>query len=304
MQVKINDAILIAAYTVVVLVGICGNTLVVEAVRRKRSMRSTMNLLLVNLAIADLLVLVWCLPGAFLSLTTHPSGRMGDYICKFFTSHRVAGIGMFVSGLTLTLIAVERFKALVRPMETRLRLTKGNVFYAIAAVWTFALVYVMPLFFLERFSEEQQECVTAWPTASYKGTVYWILLAGITTTAFAIMFLCYFSIIKGLYFTNTICSRNAGCENDALFKRRIAKMLLLITVVFALCFFPFVMATATDISPRSSLYKTAYFLVYCSSCLNPIIYAVGSTNYRSAFRELLRDFKFRCIFTRPPCLNP
>lgn len=293
MQASAEDIVLITAYTIVVLVGVCGNSLVIEVVRKKRSMHSTMNFLLVNLAIADLLALVWCLPGTILSYTAQPSGQLGNFLCKFITTHSIAGIGMIVSGLTLTLISVERYKALVTPMETRFRLSKENVIYAIVGIWVFATIYVCPLFIFGAYSEEKQQCITAWPTSSEKASAYWIVLAVIVITAFSTMFLSYFSIIKGLYFTNTICSSdtNAGGENDAIFKRKIVKMLLIVTVVFVLCFFPYSIATATDISQSSAFYKISYFLVYCSSSLNPITYALGSTNYRTAFKEVLQKFR-------------
>ena len=236
MQASKDEILLITAYTIVVLVGICGNSLVIEVVRKKRYMHTTMNFLLVNLAIADLLTLTWCLPGTILSYTVQPSGQLGTFLCKFITTHRIAGIGMIVSGFTLTLISVERYKALVTPMETRLRLSKGNVLYAIVGIWVFAVVYVCPLFVFETYDEETQGCRTLWPA---RASAYWIVLAVIVMTAFVTMFVCYFSIIKGLYFTNTICSSNAstGGKNDAMVKRKIVKMLLIVTIAFVFCFF-------------------------------------------------------------------
>lgn len=290
MQVNTADVILISAYTFVVLIGICGNSLVIHVVRTRRSMHSTMNFLLVNLAIADLSTLLWCMPGTLLSYTAQPSGKAGSYLCKFITTHSIAGIGMIVSGLTLTLISVERYKALVRAMEAPSRLNKQNVLYAITGIWLFAIAYVIPLFVFMKYDEENRRCVTKWPG---NGNAYWVLLAVIVTAAFIIMFVCYFSIIKGLYFTNTICSSNtdAGGQADAIVKKRIVKILLIVTLVFVLCFFPYAMATATDIPQESAFYKTSYFLVYCSSSLNPITYAVGSTNYRAAFKDVLNEIQ-------------
>lgn len=290
MQASTDEIVFITAYIIVVLVGICGNSLVIEVVRKKRYMRTTMNFLLVNLAVADLLILLWCLPGTILSYTAQPSGKLGTFLCKFITTHSIAGIGMIVSGLTLTLISVERYKALVTPMETRLRLSKGNVLYAIVVIWVLAVVYVCPLFVFETYDEETRGCKTLWPA---KSSAYWIILAVIVITAFVTMFVCYFSIIRGLYFTNTICSSNAnaGLENDAIVKRKIVKMLLIVTIAFVLCFFPYSIATATDIAQTSAFYKISYFLVYCSSSLNPITYALGSVNYRTAFKEVLNEFR-------------
>ena len=295
MQINTSDALLIAAYTIVVFVGLCANSLIIHVVRTRRSMHSTMNFLLVNLAIADLLILVLCLPGRLLPYVAHSSSRiLGSFLCKFITRHHIAGIGMIVSGLTLVLISVERYKALVRAMNApSWRLNKENVIYAIAAIWIFATVYVIPLFVVTSYDENQKRCATYWPVHLTNGKPYWILLSVIVMLGFLIMFACYFSIIKGLYFTNTICNSNAqaGGQEDAVVKRRIVKTLLTVTVVFVVCFLPYAVATATDISPDSVFYSVSYLLVYCSSSLNPFTYAIGSENYRIAFKEVLTAIK-------------
>ncbi|CAG0889369.1 unnamed protein product, partial [Cyprideis torosa] len=56
-----------SAYIVVFIVGTIGNVLVILVVGLNRQMRSIPNLFLLNLAVADLLVLIFCLPGTLLS---------------------------------------------------------------------------------------------------------------------------------------------------------------------------------------------------------------------------------------------
>lgn len=55
------------AYTMVFLVGLVGNLLVVSVVCRSPRMRNVTNYFIVNLAVADFLVLVFCLPATLLS---------------------------------------------------------------------------------------------------------------------------------------------------------------------------------------------------------------------------------------------
>lgn len=55
------------AYTMVFLVGLVGNLLVVSVVCRSPRMRNVTNYFIVNLAVADILVLVFCLPATLLS---------------------------------------------------------------------------------------------------------------------------------------------------------------------------------------------------------------------------------------------
>ncbi|VVC30273.1 G protein-coupled receptor, rhodopsin-like,GPCR, rhodopsin-like, 7TM [Cinara cedri] len=54
-------------YTLVFLVGMVGNLLVVSVVCRSPRMRNVTNFFIVNLAMADILVLVFCLPATLLS---------------------------------------------------------------------------------------------------------------------------------------------------------------------------------------------------------------------------------------------
>lgn len=59
---KFWDWVLIATHSIVFLVGLVGNALVCIAVYRNHSMRTVTNYFIVNLAVADFLVLLLCLP--------------------------------------------------------------------------------------------------------------------------------------------------------------------------------------------------------------------------------------------------
>ena len=290
MKLSTEDFVLLPGYAVIVVIGIIGNFLILAVVKRERYMHTTTNFLLANLALADLLTLLWCIPGILLKdLITHPNGLLGDILCKFVTMQHMAGISLLVAGLTLTLVSVERYNALVNPLNASLRLTKENVKYPIVAMWMFAFIFVLPLFVFEGWDEMQNRCIMLWKKPS--ATIYWSILTLIIFLAFVLVCFCYLNIIRGLYFTKQICAESLKCcsEEEMQAKRKIVKLSITITVIFLVCFFPFVVATVSDkISAEDVFYKIAYFLVYCSCCVNPICYAVQSTNYRNAFRETIR----------------
>ncbi|XP_041451598.1 neuropeptide SIFamide receptor-like [Drosophila obscura] len=56
----------IVAYIVVFLVGLIGNSFVIAVVLRAPRMRTVTNYFIVNLAIADILVIVFCLPATLI----------------------------------------------------------------------------------------------------------------------------------------------------------------------------------------------------------------------------------------------
>ena len=69
--------------SIVLLVGILGNILVPVVLLRNRDMRNSTNLFLANLSIADLLVLLVCLPTAFVELHSPPDvWLLGEVMCK------------------------------------------------------------------------------------------------------------------------------------------------------------------------------------------------------------------------------
>lgn len=55
------------AYVIVFVVGLVGNSFVIAVVLRMRNMRTVTNYFIVNLAIADILVIVFCLPATLMS---------------------------------------------------------------------------------------------------------------------------------------------------------------------------------------------------------------------------------------------
>lgn len=60
-------AVYCVAYVIVFLVGLIGNSFVIAVVLRSPKMRTTTNFFIVNLAMADILVIVFCLPATLMS---------------------------------------------------------------------------------------------------------------------------------------------------------------------------------------------------------------------------------------------
>lgn len=78
---KFSYWVLIAMHSIVFVVGLIGNALVCMAVYRNHSMRTVTNYFIVNLAVADLLVLLICLPPSVLWDVTE-TWFLGLKLCK------------------------------------------------------------------------------------------------------------------------------------------------------------------------------------------------------------------------------
>lgn len=61
------SAVYCVAYVLVFVVGLIGNSFVIAVVYRSPRMRTVTNFFIVNLAVADVLVIVFCLPATLMS---------------------------------------------------------------------------------------------------------------------------------------------------------------------------------------------------------------------------------------------
>lgn len=83
-------------------------------------------------------------------------------------------------------------------------------------------------------------------------------------------------------------------ERDSKRERKTAKILVIITGVFIVCWLPFfvatlVMAICEVCRPHISdtLFEIFLWLGYANSLLNPVIYTIFSPDFRNAFRKML-----------------
>ncbi|KAK7010923.1 neuromedin-U receptor 2 [Biomphalaria glabrata] len=79
--------------SIVFLVGVIGNTLVIQVVIRIRSMRRRMNYFLVCLSVADLLVLLVALPSGLQEFYGKEKWFIGGTLCKYLTAGLTADLG-------------------------------------------------------------------------------------------------------------------------------------------------------------------------------------------------------------------
>lgn len=112
-----------ALYMIVFLVGIVGNLSVIYVLTKDKGLRNFTNYLLANLSIADLLVLIACVPSGMHDLFAKERwylGRVWCYMVVFIEN--CMGIA---SLLSIFFITMERFYVICRPLKVSL---ERNIF--------------------------------------------------------------------------------------------------------------------------------------------------------------------------------
>ncbi|CAH3108749.1 unnamed protein product [Porites lobata] len=274
-------------------IGFIGNVLVIRIVHKTRQMHTPTNYLLANMAVSDVITILLLSCKQF---TENQLGRVSHkfatFACKAFS---IVGICVMVSSITLTVLALERYHALLKPFRTELRLSEDNVKKAIVFIWTTSVVICFPQFFFIEWSEEDISCVGPFDKMTEGSKIFTLLYFTIFIMQSAIMIFCYGSLIRGLYFTNTVCSENDEEGNSE--KKKLVLTFLLASLAFLIGYGPFtvlcILVASGDNEQNydSKLYSVlgdvSTFLFELTLCLNPILYAFRSSSYQQEFKRLL-----------------
>ena len=256
-------------------------------------MHTPTNYLLATMAVSDVITILLFLCNNF---TEDQLGRVSH---KFATlackALNIVGICIMVSSITLTVLALERYHALLKPFRTELRLSEDNVKKAIVFIWTTSVVICFPQFFFIEWSEEDISCVGPFDEMTEGSKIYTLLYFTIFIMQSAIMIFCHGSLIRGLYFTATVCPENDEEGNSE--KKKLVLTFLLASLAFLIGYGPsivlYILVASGDNEQNydSELYSllddVSTFLFELTLCLNPILYAFRSSSYQQEFKRLL-----------------
>ena len=279
--------------------GFIGNVLVIRVVHKTRHMHSTTNYLLANLAVSNAITISLAPLYYVTHLVGYSTTGFGKFSCKFII---LSEVSIAASTFTLTVLAIERYHALLKPFRTSMRLTEDNIKQAVAVIWISSVLLAFPEVFFQAWSESHSSCIGPWNLPmTQKAKIYVIVSCIVCGYIPAAVFLyCYGSLVKGLYFSNTICAAHTN-EDRGPEKRKLVITFILATLGFVIGYGPIVVFYTVlvseedeqiDVKLFSNLWVVFLLNLYCSLCLNPILYAFRSSSFKEGFK--------RTIFCRGP----
>ncbi|XP_063833707.1 orexin/Hypocretin receptor type 1-like [Ostrinia nubilalis] len=325
--------VLIGTHAIVFVIGLIGNALVCIAVYRNHSMRTVTNYFIVNLAVADFMVILICLPPTVLWDVTE-TWFFGTAMCRIVLYFQ--SVSVTVSVLTLTFISVDRWYAICFPLK--FKSTTGRAKTAILIIWLLSLLFNIPEFVMLQVQRKMQlrfnaqyfmQCASTWSDDS---DLKWHIIKAIFLYTFPLflMMIAYCQIVRVLWRSDNIpghteshklCTQsgqnnwlanrrtapsihaNASTEGQLRSRRKAAKMLVAVVVMFAVCYFPVhllsVLRVAYDVQQSDVMTCIAlisHVMCYANSAVNPLIYNFMSGKFR---REFHRSY-FKCFCC---CLN-
>ncbi|XP_077341094.1 G-protein coupled receptor 83 [Lithobates pipiens] len=293
-------ALLIVAYSFIIVFSLFGNVLVCHVVIKNKRMHSATSLFIVNLAVADILITLLNTPFT-LARFVNSTWMFGKGMCH--VSRFAQYCSLHVSALTLTAIAVDRHQVIMHPLKPRISTVRGVAYIAI--IWIMASCFSLPhAIYQTLFTFEYSEvdirslCLPEFPEPSelfwkYLDLATFILLY---VLPLLIISVAYTTVAKKLWLRNAI----GDVTTEQYFalrrkKKKTIKMLMLVVVLFAVCWFPLncyvVLLSSQIIRTNNALYFAFHWFAMSSTCYNPFIYCWLNDNFRSELKALLNMCK-------------
>lgn len=289
--------IIFIALIIGLMISLTGNMLVVTIFTRDKTLRTSVNYFIVNIAISDVLISMTCL-APIVSRILYKDNRwfadgiLGSILCKF--TFYFLQVSRFVSMFSMMVIAAERYRAVLFPYRCDLISEKRRPF-VIAGTWILAMaipahnLYGLKLvsYDAKRYCDFRWEPVLETLVLKISRVVFFC-----TITASAIVLtVLYTKISIHLYMENkTINLASEAIKERAKLNRQVQIMLAVTVILFYACWIPVSIISLIEVLKGVTLRCDAMYgppiqIIY--TLINPLIYYAFNEHYRQGFKELL-----------------
>ncbi|KPI91097.1 Cholecystokinin receptor [Papilio xuthus] len=186
-------------YFIIFMLSISGNCLVITTLASNRRMRTVTNVYLLNLAISDFLLGVFCLPFTLVG-QIYRRFLFGAILCKLIPYLQAVSVSVDV--WTLVAISLERYFAICRPLKSRKWQTQCHAYKMIAMVWMLSLVLNAPILIvstLQPMRGDAYKCREVWTSLELERAFNLGLDAALLLVPFFIMSFAYCLIVTKLW---------------------------------------------------------------------------------------------------------
>ncbi|XP_024294119.2 substance-P receptor-like isoform X1 [Oncorhynchus tshawytscha] len=281
------------AYSCMVTVSLVGNVVVIWIIMAHKRMRTVTNYFLLNLAFAEASMSAFNTVINFI-YSVHNEWYFGLMYCRFHNFFPVAAV--FASIYSMTAIAVDRYTAIIHPLQQRMSSTETKVI--VGVIWVLALLLAFPQYYYSVTEELPGRiiCYIEWP--EYTGCDYKILYYVCVTVLIyflplLVMGCAYLVVGLTLWASNIPGDSSDRYKEQLTAKRKVVKMMIVVVCTFSLCwlpyhvyfllhlFFPLLFETLYI----QQVYLAVMWLAMSSTMYNPIIYCCLNDRFRAGFKQ-------------------
>lgn len=275
-----------------------GNLLVCMSVYRNHRLRTSTNLYLIALAIADLLSATIVIP--FTTVVLVSGGWvLGPFLCDLHAF--IMNFVLYVSPTTMALTALNRYIRIVKPNKYNTIFSKRRSAFMLRSAWAFVACYVaIPKIaglqdygFIPGYALCHVIHLSEAGSLAHYSTVVTLFLI----TPLTVAIVCYVKVFKAIRQHNLDIAPSLQFAHAqghiTVHEIKISKSLFVIVLAFIGCWIP---AWAVAIVIRFRLLATisrgvqlfCSLSIYTSSAINPFIYAGMNRSFRQEFKKIVK----------------
>ncbi|XP_071107549.1 neuropeptide receptor 15-like [Haliotis cracherodii] len=286
-------------------VGITGNFLVIYAVVCDRKMRASVtNLLITNLAVADLLIMVFGVPEIIQFMINR--GWILDLLaCK--VNRFVLVMALYASVLTLVSICVERFIGIIHPIKAHILCNRRRIACVVGFIWPFSILCGSPTLLFNTVKRGHPQSTTEYCMLDFPVNhnfyimvfkysefgLFYVMPLVIQCILYAIVSKQLFLGSEKLHRRLTVLDENGTAKertSEALQARKgVVKMLIMSVIVYFISYSPnqvllfYHTFNARHFEDNWTFQVFVVIIAYVNSAANPILYSIFSQNFRNRF---------------------
>lgn len=191
-----------------------------------------------------------------------------------------------------------RYLAIRYPLRSRELRTPRNAVVAMVIIWGLSLVFAGPYLGYYHLIDYANStvCIPGWGEQSRKVLDTCTFLVGYIVPVLVVS-LSYTRTIKFLW---TAVDPLDGMSESKRAKRKVTKMIIIVTVLFCICWLPYHVVILCYLYGDFPFNQTTYAfrllshcMAYANSCVNPIVYALVSKHFRKGFKKV-----FSCLLSK------
>ncbi|XP_078539711.1 pinopsin-like [Lissotriton helveticus] len=265
------------------------NGLVIVVSIRYKKLRSPLNYILVNLAVADLLVTFF---GSSVSFSNNIQGFfvLGKTVCEFegFMVSLTGIVGLW----SLAILAFERYIVICKPMG-EFRFQQKHAVIGCAFTWVWSLLWTAPpLFGWSSYVPEglRTSCGPNWYTGGSNNNSY---IMALFITCFTLpLSMIVFSYTSLLMTLRAVAAQQKESETTQRAEREVTRMVIAMVMAFLICWLPYatfamVVATNKDIVIQPALASMPSYFSKTATVYNPVIYVFMNKQFRNCLLTLI-----------------
>ncbi|XP_072042444.1 bombesin receptor subtype-3-like [Amphiura filiformis] len=276
-------------FAIFVLFGIIGNTLLLVVILKDKQLRNAPNILICNLAAADLVFILVTGP-IRIEHEIHPCWLIGDMPCalRYFIPYVCQATCVY----SLVALSRDRFSAIVHGIHSRKsNQLKKTVFWAVLT-WVFGILFAAPILSKQFHYVDMEVLCMYVEHGSRASQIYETFRVFILYIIPAIIIAVHYSIMAKTLIKSTKSFKvnSATFEKQIEARKRLAYLSITLSIFFGIFWFPshiynlmYSFMSNEDLQSSEPFKKFRHFHYYMSlanSSLNPCLVFILSSSHR------------------------